>query len=233
MSHNAGLGLPGIAFTAPDRVFSGDHIDGVLDSASFVAGYQSALFSGDGTNPRTVTCRFVAIALPARVPHIILRRRGLGFLGAAGITRVGAMYELEGDFPRSFSVTCADGGERDALRILTPDLMAVLVDNASRYDIEFVDTWALFYRGPLVRRTTDVAGARRLVAAVHPKLSSQARRFEPGAAPAATISPEQHEAARTRRTALSVRATRGRTLAAIAFSVIAGAIIVYGIVQLF
>ena len=72
------------------------------------------------------------------VPNILLD--GLGNINPM----VGGRYEaqtlrLEGDFNKHFKVFAPPGYHIDALQILTPDVMADLVDHAAKYDIELID----------------------------------------------------------------------------------------------
>ena len=46
---------------------------------------------------------------------------------------------LEGDFDRYFSVYVPAKYERDALELLTPDVMVCLIDHGRQWDIEIVD----------------------------------------------------------------------------------------------
>lgn len=46
---------------------------------------------------------------------------------------------LEGDFDRYFAVYVPPGYERDALELLTPDVMACLIDHGRHWDVEIVD----------------------------------------------------------------------------------------------
>ena len=46
---------------------------------------------------------------------------------------------LEGDFDIHFRLYCPTGYERDALYVMTPDLMALLIDDAGDLDAEIVD----------------------------------------------------------------------------------------------
>lgn len=92
---------------------------------------------------------YVDVSLPRRFPHIVLdslsnnglRGRELEnpYNGQGAIT-------LEGDFSRHFRLTCPPGYERDALYLLTPDLMAVLIDEGADFDLEIIDDRMFLYR---------------------------------------------------------------------------------------
>ncbi len=52
---------------------------------------------------------------------------------------------LEGDFDKHFTLYCPQEYEQDALYIFTPDLMALLIDEAAPFDVELVDQWMFVY----------------------------------------------------------------------------------------
>ncbi|MGL4338932.1 MAG: hypothetical protein ACRCSP_00700 [Rhodoglobus sp.] len=55
------------------------------------------------------------------------------------------ILSLEGDFDKYFTLYCPRSYERDALYIFTPDLMALLIDNAAPLTIEIKDNWMFVY----------------------------------------------------------------------------------------
>ncbi len=55
------------------------------------------------------------------------------------------VLSLEGDFNEHFTLYCPKEYERDALYVFTPDLMALLIDEAAPYDVEIVDRWMFVY----------------------------------------------------------------------------------------
>jgi len=55
------------------------------------------------------------------------------------------ILHLEGDFDEHFTLYCPAQYEQDALYIFTPDLMSLLIDEASPYDVELIDQWMLVY----------------------------------------------------------------------------------------
>lgn len=99
-----------------------------------IASYKGG--KNDPKGPRNAF-RVLEAALPRRLPHIMIDARGNGSLRAflPGTQRL----SFEGDFDRFFSVYAPEGYERDALELLTPDVMACLVDYGRRWDIEIVD----------------------------------------------------------------------------------------------
>ena len=102
---------------------------------------------------------YVRIPLERRFPHTVLdSRANNGIRGArlpASMSNRGTT-ELEGDFSRFFELTVPPGYERDALYLLTPDLMAVLIDEGADFDVEIVDDELFVYRPtPFALSTTE------------------------------------------------------------------------------
>ena len=98
-----------------------------------------AQYSGTDADPKGPrnTFRYMELALPRRLPHIMIDARGNGSLRTMlpGTQKL----SLEGDFDRYFSVYVPAKYERDALELLTPDVMVCLIDHGRQWDIEIVD----------------------------------------------------------------------------------------------
>ncbi|WP_440710105.1 hypothetical protein [Herbiconiux sp. YIM B11900] len=91
---------------------------------------------------------YLVVQLDRGMPHLFLNSRPNRLLGAGGVPRglAGAqILQLEGEFDRHFTLYCPQGYERDALYVLSPDLMALLIDHAAPYDIEIVDDLLFVY----------------------------------------------------------------------------------------
>ncbi|PPF79529.1 hypothetical protein C5B96_12490 [Subtercola sp. Z020] len=93
---------------------------------------------------RTQDWVFAEIPLPRSMPNIWLhsKRSGAGMpFSLASDERV----LLEGDFDRYFDTYAREGVQQEALYVLTPDVMALLIDNASWFDVEIVDDRLYLY----------------------------------------------------------------------------------------
>lgn len=115
-----------------------------------------ASYSGGKNDPKGPRngFRYMELALPRRLPHLMIDARGNGSLRQMlpGTQRL----SLEGDFDRYFSVYVPSGYERDALELLTPDVMACLIDHGRRWDVEIVDD-RLIVASRRFRRASDRA----------------------------------------------------------------------------
>ena len=105
--------------------------------------------TGSGRNRSTHDWGFLALHLDRALPHMLLdSRANNGLLGSTNLPTVFSreqVLSLEGDFDRYFTLYCPQQYERDALYIFTPDLMALLIDEAAPFDVEIIDRWMLVY----------------------------------------------------------------------------------------
>jgi hypothetical protein len=105
--------------------------------------------TGSGKNRTTRRWGFLAIELDRKLPHMVLDSKANN--GLFGTTNLPATFHkdqilaLEGDFNEFFTLYCPKEYERDALYVFTPDLMALLIDNAAPFDVEIVDAWMFVY----------------------------------------------------------------------------------------
>lgn len=94
------------------------------------------------TPERSVEIGYLAIALPRRLPQMILDARSNDhgpFSSLLHRPQGDQMLSLEGDFDRHFRLYVPSGYERDALYVFTPDLMALCIDETGDLDIEIRD----------------------------------------------------------------------------------------------
>lgn len=94
------------------------------------------------------TWGYVAMRLPKRLPHILLEAASMG-QNTSGALPVSVDPEqrvsLEGDFDRHFTLSAPKGSEVDALSILAPDVMALLIDEVGGWSVEIVGDWLFIY----------------------------------------------------------------------------------------
>ncbi len=99
-----------------------------------IAGYTGG--KNDPRGPRT-SFRYMEMSLPRILPHIMIDARGNGSLKR--MLPGSQILSFEGDFDRYFSVYVPKAYERDALELLTPDVMLCLIDHGRQWDVEIVD----------------------------------------------------------------------------------------------
>lgn len=139
--------------------------------------------TGSGRSRTTHDWGFLALHLDRALPHMVLdSRANNGLLGSTNLPAVFSrdqVLSLEGDFDTHFTLYCPKEYERDALYVFTPDLMALLIDEAAPYDVEIVDRWMLVYSArpfPLADPAT-YQRLLRIVSTVGAKTLTQTDRY--------------------------------------------------------
>jgi len=171
----------GSIFREGTRRVALDHITTTTGRFVDMGEFDYSVPSGQG---QTAVMRwgFIAIKLDVPLPHIVLEARAhSGWLTGElpiGVTpdqRLG----LEGDFDQHFTLYCPKGYEPDALYIFTPDLMALLIDEAGGMHVEIVDDWMFvsWQLGFGESWASDLPRLRRIVEVVGAKLVDQSHRY--------------------------------------------------------
>lgn len=132
--------------------------------------------TGSGKNRTTRTWGFMALRLDRALPNMVLDSNSNNGIFGSNLPATfdkNQVLKLEGNFNDYFTLYCPREYERDALYIFTPDLMALLIDNAAPFDVEIVDEWMFVYssstfdfRQPAVHQRllgiVDTVGAKTL-----------------------------------------------------------------------
>jgi hypothetical protein len=185
--------------------------------------FQTTVDSGKST--AIVRQDYLALALPQKLPNIVLQAMPTGFrLGNAVAVPNGVdpdqFLSLEGDFDRYFRLYCPPGYERDALYLFTPDIMALFIDRAHGCSVEIVDNWLIVSGNERRLRGAKVESWTRtleLIAAIEDKLEQwdqwrddSKRRVAPRGTPRALARPKPDVAAAGARLKDLSRASRIR-----------------------
>lgn len=117
----------------------------------------------------TVSTHYVTFDVPAVLPHIVLDSRANDrAFGRSNLhfdpVRT-QQLDLEGDFPQHFRLYCPEGYEADALYLLPPDIMQLLLTHATALDVELSGSIVRLY-APHGIITTDAATWTQLFATV-------------------------------------------------------------------
>lgn len=136
---------------------------------------------------------FLALRLSRSLPNIQLRSRQSFVNDPAGDPTGEQRLSLEGDFDSHFTLYCPKGYETDALAIFTPDLMALLIDEAGDLSVQILDDAIVFY-SPKPFNFADPSVVDRLfriVDVVGAKAQHQTRDYtDKRAADATAVAPE-------------------------------------------
>jgi hypothetical protein len=120
--------------------------------------------TGSGRSQTTHRWGFMALALDRAMPNIVLDAKSNNSLFSSNLPVVldkKQILHLEGDFDEHFTLYCPAEYEQDALYIFTPDLMSLLIDEASPFDVELIDQWMFVYSSRTFA-LTDPAVLQRL-----------------------------------------------------------------------
>ncbi|MEO5534419.1 MAG: hypothetical protein ABIR17_04730 [Pseudolysinimonas sp.] len=125
-------------------------------------------------DPGMEPAAYVAVRLDRKLPHMAFlstQARVPNWLSVDG----SQLVPLEGDFQTYFRFYAPTGYERDALQVITPDVMAVLVDDAAAWHVEIVDDWVIFTKGYSFQQNTAEDWRRifTIISAVAPEVVVQ------------------------------------------------------------
>lgn len=146
-----------------------DHLDARHTDLPFDS-VERTFVVGDREGATMHTVRSVRIPLPSEAPRITLRsRRGGGALSVLPRRPTGrSQLRLEGDFSDVFEVSVPAGYETAALYVLTPDLMAIILDESADLDLEIVDsTLHVYFPAMDLTEETELRGFLAVIAALH------------------------------------------------------------------
>jgi hypothetical protein len=154
---------PGAIFTTGHSQVSLNHLRSTTDRFLDLGNFRYV--TGSGKNATTHNWGFLAFNLDRKLPNMVLdSKANNGLFGGTNLPETFAkdqVLHLEGDFDKYFTLYCPSEYERDALYIFTPDLMALLIDEAAPFDVEIIDDWMFVYSAkPFV--STDPAVYQRL-----------------------------------------------------------------------
>lgn len=165
---------PGAIFGQGDDRTAFDHLRSASDRFLDYGNYRYTI--GSGKNRVTRYWGFLALQLDRALPNMLLdSKANNGLLGGTNLPGFAKdqVLSLEGDFDKYFTLYCPKEYERDALYVFTPDLMALLIDEAAPFDVEIIDQWMFVYsntrfdmRQPALHqrlfRIIDTVGAKTL-----------------------------------------------------------------------
>lgn len=172
---------PGSIFGIGDTRLAVDHLRSATDRFLDYGNYRYS--TGSGKNRTTRTWGFLALQMDRALPNMVLdSRANNGLFGGTNLPAVftkNQVLHLEGDFDKYFTLYCPQAYERDALYIFTPDLMALLIDEAAPFDVEIIDKWMFVYSNTAFDMSQPALHQRlfRIVDTVGAKTLSQTDRY--------------------------------------------------------
>nr|WP_243848693.1 hypothetical protein [Lysinibacter cavernae] len=142
---------PGMIFNIGSGRQSSNRIHSAPNQRFFDMGTMRFV-TGSGKNQTTHIWGYLTFQLDRRLPHIVLdSKQNNGNLFGLEMSNLPSSFSkdqrlsLEGNFDDYFTLYCPSQYERDALYVLTPDLMALLIDHSAPFDVEIVDDLVFVY----------------------------------------------------------------------------------------
>jgi len=123
-------------------------IEHLVTSGRFLDIANYSYITGSGKSQTTHNWGFLALSLDRAMPNIVLDAKSNNSLFTSNLPVTldrKQILHLEGDFDQHFTLYCPAEYEQDALYIFTPDLMALLIDEAAPFDVELIDRWMFVY----------------------------------------------------------------------------------------
>lgn len=97
---------------------------------------------GHGRGSSTYDWGYICIGLKKELPNMMLdgkqNNKLLGITNLPKLLKRDQVLSLEGDFDKYFTLYAPKTYEQDALYVFTPDVMALMIDNAAPYDAEII-----------------------------------------------------------------------------------------------
>jgi hypothetical protein len=154
-TRSRGPSYPGCIFASMNTrlPYVYDHLSTIRGRYLDFGNFHSYSTTGDGPgshldpDPLLNSWGFIALQMDQQLPNILLisKRRVGGQTVLPIQPDPSQILSLEGNFDQYFTLYCPKEFEQDALYVFTPDLMALLIDEAAPFDVEIVDRWMFFY----------------------------------------------------------------------------------------
>jgi hypothetical protein len=145
-SRSANPSYTGMIFHLGDTRLATNHFNSTTGRFFDLGGFQYS--TGSGKSRSTHMWSFLALNLDRKLPNMVLDSKENNTLFGSDLPITfnrDQILSLEGDFDKHFTLYCPQEYEQDALYVFTPDLMALLIDDAGSFDVEIVDDWMFIY----------------------------------------------------------------------------------------
>ena len=145
-NRSVSVSYPGCVFQTGDDRSAYDHFSTTSGRFLDFGNYQYS--TGSGKSRSTHRWGYLALQLDRQLPNMVLDSKANNGLFGTNLPESfnrNQVLSLEGDFDTHFTLYCPQQYEEDALYVFTPDLMALLIDDAAPFDVEIVDNWMFLY----------------------------------------------------------------------------------------
>ncbi len=161
-------------------IFDEGHSRSITEALVFQDGIEIGNYSyttGSGKSRTVHFWGYMRVQLSRKLPHMVLDAKSNNlfkrFSNLSDSFGADQAVKLEGDFNNHFTLYVPKQYEQDALYVMTPDVMAAMVDLGAYYDMEIVDDFLFLYAPDGL--TLDSEENLRKMRAVVAKISSELR----------------------------------------------------------
>lgn len=170
---------PGIVFSLGDTRNALSIIEGNYKKHEFKI-FNYSYMTGSGKNRSEHKKGIVMLKLPRKVPHVVFDSKANNLWGLNSLDMAFAKsqrFTFEGDFNKHFDVYAPQSYGRDVLYFMTPELMALLIDKAGKYDVEVVDDNLFFYAPEFDYKKNQLENIFQLIDTVGGEFSDNTQRY--------------------------------------------------------
>lgn len=172
-------GYPGFIFSIGDTKNALSIVEGNYKNHGFKV-FNYSYMEGNGKDRDEYNKGVIIVKLPRKVPNVVFDSKANNIFGMStlGTSFSGSQkFTFEGDFNKHFDVYAPQNYGRDVLYFMTPELMALLVDEAGNYDIEVVDDNLFFYAPEFDFKKLQLQSIFKLIANLGGEFSDNTQRY--------------------------------------------------------
>lgn len=152
-----------------------DMVEGVLGGHSFRF-FRFRYTTGHGKESMDHDQSIMVLEFSGNLPHIVVDSKHKESLSFPFKTK--QLVELEGDFRKYFRLYIPKEYEIEALSLLTPDVMAQLIDKSSNFDVEFIGHRIYIYDNGLIATRKELIDLYELATTLVKELDRQLKNFK-------------------------------------------------------
>lgn len=170
---------PGLVFSIGDTHRAYSIVGGSYNQREFKI-FNYSYMEGHGKSRSEHNKGVIMVKLPRKLPNVVFDSKSNNFMGnnSLGATFSGSQrFTFEGDFNKHFDVYAPANYGVDVLYFMTPELMALLIDEASKYDIEVVDDNLFFYAPEFDFKAQQLTSIFKIIQTVGGEFSENTERY--------------------------------------------------------
>lgn len=137
--------------------------------------------TGHGKHRQVHEWSYVIAPLVRRLPHMVFDAKSNNLFGLSNLPDSfhGQDVSLEGNFDKHFTLYAPEAYDRDVRYVLTPNVMAAIIDLGREFDIEIIDDQLILYTNQFTKLESEpqLRKIMHVVDALSDKINYQSRRY--------------------------------------------------------